>query len=206
MGFLDILTASKHPRQFPVFLPAIGSAVVLLTKPGRITRDLTDNLVCGIKHLRCLRVCTICSDKPSLYIFPASLHPFIYLLFIHFHINSGNRHFIGCDFFKHILDDSGFYFLQCLLDDCHIELETFDKGAQILEQPILKNQKFSGFHHLLCLYAIQFPHIVLIILVQTDKVVVEVVPPSINFLCILIQHFFHSRQGKTETFQKCRLQ
>ena len=78
---------------------------------------------------------------------------------------------------------------ECFLDDANIFLKPLDKIPQIFHQLVLKYKELLCPHHFLCLHAVQVADIVLVILVQTDKIIVQVIPPRIGRVSFLPCHF-----------------
>ena len=180
--------------------------MILLTDARDITGDLSDDFIGGIKHFPGLGFHSILSCKPSVNILPSSPHILIDFFFSYFHIHAWNRLFVGRYCFQNLLHQFRRNLTQILFNSCHMNLQTLDKRTKIFDQTILKYQKFFCLHHFFCLDTVQFPHIILIILIQTDKITVQITPPSINGFSGFFADFLHPGKTHTKPFQKRGLQ
>ena len=204
--FLYIFTLQEQFRHLSVFFPAVRSQCIFLAQLRRIPCNPADNLIRCIKQFPGFIFLPILRHKP---VTDALIAPFRLLfneLRRYFHIYPRNRQFILVHLVQHLMKQFRIQHPQILFDYAHISLQSLDEISQILHQFILKYQEFLRPHHFFCFHTVQIANVVLVILVQPDKIIVQILPPCINCIQIRPAHFRESRNTAPDPLQKSRFQ
>ena len=189
-----------------VFFSSIGTAVAQFADPCCISCDFSYDFVCRIKHTHHFRLLILRRHEPLFQALPASGDFIKDPFFCQLYINLRNRDFIFCFFLQYSNYLMFFCILQVLLDRRRIDLQAFYETSQIFDQPVLEDQKFLRFHHLLRFHTVQLTHIILIILIETDEIAAQIIPPAVDFFRFFVLHLRDFFQIHADPLQKCRLQ
>ena len=206
MGFFDILTFQKYLCHFPIFFSSIGTKCIFLTELRRITGNTPDDLIGGIKELAGFIFLSVLSHKPGINTGITTIGLILQHTSGHFHIHSRNRQLIIHHFLKYPKPNFLIQHPQVFFDHAYISLQSLDKAAQILHQPILEYQKLFGMHHFFCFYTVQISHIILIVLIQPSKIIIQIIPPGIYTYLIQLCHLRKPLNTEANPLQKRRFQ
>ena len=167
-----------------ILFPPIRPRIAHFTDSCRIPCNLSYDLIRCVKYLCRLRILSVCSGKPFLQTLPTAIYFICNQIFLHFHIDSRNQQFILYNFFQQTPQNLPVRILQTLFYKCGIDLQTPHETSQILDQTVFEHKKLCRFHHFFRFYTVQLPHIILIILIQSYKIIIQIIPPCIYMLLI----------------------
>ena len=192
MGILHGLTAQKHLHHIPVVLLPADSPVLQLYNQGRILDDAADNVIGNRQNPAAFTLPPVQGKEPAFQGIPLS----VYLLPDHgFPVpfrpgrgilpagqGPGNLQLAFDHLFQQRLLNQLLPFLYNPGNPAGMELQFLDKFLQIGNKPVLVDDEFHGLQKLLCPPGIEFPEIILIVLVETLKILLETGPPLVDLL------------------------
>ena len=150
---LEVSTGKKQLRDLPVLLPPTNAERILLTDPRRVARNPADNFICCVEEVTGLAVIPVPADKPVENALKAPVILLAKLALRHLAVHTRNRQLIADDKTHHLVPRILINLRENLADDPRIFLKTLHEAPQILDQPVLENEKRLRLHHFLGLHA-----------------------------------------------------
>ena len=205
MGFLQILTFQEQFQKFFIIILSADAPVLNLYDQGCILNNVAYNIAGDLQYFFSFAFLSPSVHEPvfqgipfSVYIFPdARLGISMY-----FQQCMGNIQFTCHNPLQNRILHTLCILFQQLFHPFGMPLQFLHKLIQVFDKFVLMNHEFHGFHQFFRFPGVKVPQIILIILVESFKILLQRLPPFVHRAKLCILHVLRLIQTSLQTDKK----